>query len=146
MLLLVCWVIICAQYFGDYSSIKGSWRESAVDWITLACAIAYCVNVFVPPVKIIRHDNEFLRIIRTVNWFFWMWKLLKIFSGYVFIAVFLVPILFWIFCNYYVQGLLDNWDTWVALKADDGLGRWALTGFSLWWLTLIVRLGKIATW
>jgi hypothetical protein len=146
MMLLACWVVICAQYFGDYSEVKGTWREYAIDWITFACAMAYCVNVFVPPVKIIKNDNAFLHSMRELSYFFWALKMFKIFSGYVFMAIFLVPILFWCFCSYYGHGGFDNWDEWNSIKSNVDVGRGALALFCLWWITLTLRLAKILSW
>lgn len=144
MLLLVSWMAICAHYFGDYNTIKDTWREQIAVYGSTFSAIAYCVNIFVPPIKIVRYNNEFLAVMRFINWMLWVWKLVKIFSGYVFVAIFLVPVLFLVFWNTYTSGYIEGFDFWKTLKSDPDFGQWALAAFSIWWLTLSLRLMKLS--
>ncbi len=144
MVLLLSWMAICAHYLGDYSGIKDTWWEELGVIVSIASAMAYAINVFVPPVKIINRDNELLSILRCINWLLWGWKLLKIFSGYVFVAILLIPILFWVFWGCYTSGYVNHFEWWKTLQTDPDFGLYALAAFSLWWVTLILRLAKLS--
>lgn len=143
MVLLLSWMAICAHYLGDYSGIKDTWWEELGVIVSIASAMAYAVNVFVPPVKIINRDNELLSVLRFFTWLLWGWKLLRIFSGYVFVAIFLIPILFWIFWSCYADGYVNRFECWQTLQTDPDLGQWALAAFCLWWMMLCLRLVKL---